>query len=257
MSPIQGAKTADQPLDRAFALLSALANESAPMSVTELANACKYPVPTVHRVAAQLEKRGLMKRALGSKKLLVGPALVGLATAAIEAAMRSDQTHQILVALASELGEACQIGVRSGDDVAYVDAARTTRASGLQFEQGRRAPLYCTSIGKIHLGELSDRELDDWLARTELTRFAPGTIVSRKGLKAAVREVRARGWAASNEEFTPGVVGCAVPVRLPNGRLLAGLGVSVPSARMPFEKIEVLLPALQRAAHRIAAVCAG
>lgn len=257
MSPIQGGAAADQPLDRAFALLSALASESGPMSVTELANACKYPIATVHRLTAQLERRGLIKRALGSKKLLIGPALVALATAAIEAAIRSDQTHQILVALAGELGEACHIGVRSGDEVVYIDAARTTRSSGLQFEQGRRAPIYCTSIGKIHLGELTDRELDDWLAHTELTRFAPGTIVSKQRLKAVVREVRKRGWAASNEEFTPGVVGCAVPVRLPNGRLLAGLGVSVPNARMPFEKLDLLLPALQRAARRISAVCAG
>ena len=66
----------DQPIDRAFAILAALASVARPASMTELAALCGVPVPTVHRFAAQLEERGLVKRALGSKKLLVGPALV-------------------------------------------------------------------------------------------------------------------------------------------------------------------------------------
>jgi DNA-binding IclR family transcriptional regulator len=51
----------------------------------------------------------------------------------------------------------------------------------------------------------------------------------------------------------PGVVGCAVPVRLGNGVLLAGLGVSVPSARMPFTKVKAFVPPLIAAAREIAA----
>lgn len=251
------AAAADQPLDRAFGLLGTLATESRALSVTELAALCAYPVPTVHRLVAQLEKRRLVKRALGTKKVLVGPALVRMCAAVTDAAMRADHSHQILVRLADRLGEPCHLGVRSGDEVVYVDAARTNRSSGLQFEQGRRAPMHCTSIGKIYLAELTGDELDAWLARTELSKLAPATIVSRQKLKTVARETRAKGWAASNEEFAPGVVGCAVPVRLSNGKLLAGLGVSVPSARTSFSQLKSLVPALQDAARLIAESSGG
>jgi IclR family transcriptional regulator, acetate operon repressor len=242
----------DQPLDRAIALLGALASASRPLSVTELAATCAYPVPTVHRLVAQLEQRRLVKRAFGSRKVLVGPALVQLGTAAAHAAMSSDPTHRILVSLSENLGEPCHLGVRSGDEITYVDSARSRRSSGLHFEQGRRAPMHCTSIGKIYLAELSDAELDAWLAHADLQKLAPATIASRPKLKAVVKEVRKKGWATSNEEFAPGVVGCAVAVRLPDGRLLAGLGVSAPSARTSPARLRSFVAHLHEAARRIA-----
>lgn len=195
----------------------------------------------------------MVKRALGSRKLIVGAGLVRLGIGAAEAAMRSDRAHQILAALTEALGESCQIGVRVENEVVYVDSARTARSAGLHFEQGRHAPLPCTSIGKLYLAEMADEEFDSWLAHVTLRRLAPSTIVSKRRLKAVVRDIRRDGWAASNEEFVPGVVGCAVPIRLPNGSLLAGLGVSVPSARTSFGKVKAFLPSLTMAAREIAA----
>lgn len=249
--------TNQQPLDRAIAVLTALATAARPTSVTELAAICGFPVTTAHRLAAQLEKRSLVKRALGSKKLVVGAGLVRLGVAAAEAAMRSDRVHQILAALAIKLGEPCQIGVRSENDVVYVDTARAARSAGLHFDQGRHAPIQCTSIGKIYLAELSDEEFEWWLANAKLPKLAPATIISKHRLRSVVRGVRKNGWAASDEELAPGVVGCAVPIRLPNGRLLAGLGVSVPSARTSFENVKAFLPSLKVAAREIAAVSDG
>lgn len=253
MATVSRTAASDQPLDRVIALLGALASAARPLSVTELAAICDYPVPTVHRMVAQLEQRRLIKRPLGSRKVLVGPALVHLGTAAADAAMRSDDAHQILVRLAGELGEPCHLGVRAADEIVYVDAARTRRSAGLQFEPGRRAPMHCTSIGKLYLADLSEEELDGWLAHADLPKLAPATIVSKPKLKSVVREARKNGWAASNEEFAPGVVGCAVPVRLGNGKLLAGLGVSVPSARTTFSRLKAFVPVLKDAARQIAA----
>jgi len=246
-------KGQEQPLDRAFALLSALASSARPMTVTELAATCGVPVPSAHRMAAQLEARKLVKRALGSKKLVVGPGLVQLGIAATEAAMRSDETHQVLAALPARIGEPCQIGVREDNEVFYVDTARTVRPAGLHFEQGRHAPLHCTSIGKIFLAELSDEELRRWLARTPLVRFTPSTIVSAKVLKGVIAGVRKNGWVASDEEFAPGVVGCAVPIRNAKGKLIAGLGVSVPSAHASLQEVKRFVPMLSSAAREIAA----
>lgn len=244
--------TPEQPLDRAIAVLTALTGAARPLSVTDLAVICDLPVTTVHRMAAQLEKRNLVKRAMGSKKLIVGAALVRLGIAATEAAMRADRPHQILVALANEIGESCQIGVRSDDNVVYIDTARTTPSPGLHFEQGRRSPIHCTSIGKLYLADLSPQAFDWWLAETNFAQLAPGTIVSREKFRAAIEEVREQGWAANNEEFLSGLVGCAVPIRLSSGKLMAGLGLYVPTARMPFERIKEFLPALRTAAAKIA-----
>src|SRR5690606_25765059 len=134
----------------------------------------------------------------------------------------------------------------------YIDTARTTPSPGLHFEQGRRSPIHCTSIGKLYLAELTPSAFDAWLADANFTQLAPSTILSKEKFKAAIEEVRAQGWAANNEEFLPGLVGCAVPIRLSSGKLMAGLGLYVPTARMPFERIKDFLPALRTAAEKIA-----
>lgn len=251
---MQRAVKSDQPIDRAFAVLGTVVTQAKPISTTDIAMALSLPVPTVHRLVAQLEKRGLLKRALGSKKVIAGEALVRLGLSAVDAALRSDRPHQILLALAADLGEHVQVGVRSDNDVLYVDTARVPLSGpGLMFEQGRRAPLYCTSIGKIFLAEMDDEEFSQWLNQMSLPAATPQTITKRSQLRAVIADVRKTGWASSDGEFSVGVVGCAVPIRGRDGRLVAGLGLSVPSARMSMPDLARYRPKLEAAARAIAA----
>jgi DNA-binding IclR family transcriptional regulator len=245
-------KSAEQPLDRAFAVLGAVVASDRALSITEIAQQCCLPVPTVHRIVAQLEDRALLKRALASKKLLVGASLVRLGAAAVEASTRSDEVHRILEALANELGEHCQLGMRSGNEVVYSDTVRAARSTGLHFQQGNRAPLYCCSTGKLFLAEMQPEEFEGWLKSIPRKPLTRRTLVSERALRAAVNGAREKGWAASNEEMAAGVVGCAVPVRMSNGRLVAALGISVPNARMSFGELEEFRPSMQRTALAIA-----
>jgi IclR family transcriptional regulator, acetate operon repressor len=243
----------DQPLDRALAVLSAVADAAHAISMTEIAAECGLPVPTVHRIVAQLERRGLLNRALGSKKLVVGRELVRLGMASLEGALRTDRPHHILATLANRLGEHCQIGRRFDDAIVYIDSATVQRTDGLYFEQGGRAPMHCTSTGKLFLAEMSDADLDFWIAHADLKRMAPATIVSAHALRTVVRKVRQEAWATTIGELVVGVVGCAVPIRTASGRLIAGLGVSAPVARTSPEQLRKYRPLMQSAAAEIAA----
>jgi IclR family acetate operon transcriptional repressor len=248
----------EQPMDRAFAILGAVVAAAGPQSVTDIAAALSLPVPTAHRLVAQLEKRGLLKRSLGSKKVVIGEAFVRLGISAVDAALRGDRPHQILLALSASLGEHVQVGIRSDNEVLYVDTARVPLSGpGLMFEQGRRAPLYCTSIGKIFLAEMADEEFSQWLAQMPLPAITSHTITKRPQLRAAVLKVRNTGWASSDEEFAAGVVGCAVPIRRADGQLVAGLGLSVPSARTSLADLAHYRPKMEAAARSIAAALAA
>jgi IclR family transcriptional regulator, acetate operon repressor len=247
-------KDEQQPLDRALAILMDVVAVAKPVSVTDIASSCELPVPTAHRLVAQLEQRGLLKRALGSKKVIAGEALLQLGLSALNSSMCSDRPHQIVVSLAADLGEHVQVGIRSDNDVLYVDTARAPRpAAGLQFEQGRRAPLYCTSIGKIFLAEMTDEDLSWWLAHTPLRAQTARTITDPAKLRAIVGEVRKKSWAVSDDEFAVGVVGCAVPIRHPDGTLVAGLGISVPSPRLTVDELTQFRSRMEAAARAITA----
>lgn len=177
--------------------------------------------------------------------------------ASLEAALRMDRPHQILVTLANQLGEHCQIGRRVDNHIIYVDTAKALRSEGLYFEQGKIAPLYCTSIGKLFLAEMSDADFEWWLSCAQLNRLTPSTIVTLGPLRAQVKRVRRERWAVSNQELMIGVVGCAVPIRDSSGRLTAGLGISAPSAHVPFEHLQRFRSVMESSATQIAAALAS
>ena len=238
----------DGPLDRAFAIVGHIAEQTKATSVVEIAKALSLPLPTAHRLIGNLEQRGLVQKALGTKRYVVGNHLVTLSAKVIGASFRTARRHAVLRAVAGEIGEQCEIGVVRDNVVAYIDSVRVSQPQGLQFNPGEAAPLHCTSTGKIYMSRLPHKARDRLVRALTLTRYTDTTIGDPKTLMGVLDETRRRGWAKTNEEFVKGVVGCAVPIMSPDGELIACLGVSVPVARVSYAELDGFIAPLQRAA---------
>ncbi|GKQ55707.1 transcriptional regulator [Bradyrhizobium sp. Ce-3] len=238
----------DGPLDRAIAILTFVAEQKKALSAAEIATALSLPLPTAHRLIGNLETRGLIQKALGTKRYVVGSRLVTLAAKTIGAAFRTVRRHAVLSAVADRIGEQCEIGVVRDNVVVYVDSVRSKQQQALQFNPGEAAPLHCTSTGKIYMSRLPAKVRERLVRSLPLVRYTPTTIADPDALLALLEETRRRGWAKTNEEFVRGVVGCAVPIVSPDGDLIACLGVSVPAARVGFAGLDAFIAPLQEAA---------
>jgi DNA-binding IclR family transcriptional regulator len=238
----------DGPLDRAFAIVGHVAAQTKAVSVAEIAKALSLPLPTAHRLIGNLEARGLLQKALGTKRYVVGNQLVTLSAKVIGAAFRTARRHAVLRAAAGEIGEQCEIGVVRDNVVTYVDSVRVSQPQGLQFNPGEAAPLHCTSTGKIYISRLPETAREKLVRALALTKYTETTIVDCDALMKVLEETRRRGWAKTNEEYVKGVVGCAVPILSPDRELIACLGVSVPVARVSFAELDRFIVPLQRAA---------
>jgi IclR family transcriptional regulator, acetate operon repressor len=238
----------DGPLDRAIAILTFVAEQKKALSAAEIAAALSLPLPTAHRLIGNLENRGMIQKALGTKRYVVGSKLVTLAAKTIGAAFRTVRRHAVLSAVADRIGEQCEIGVVRDNMVVYVDSVRSKQQQALQFNPGEAAPLHCTSTGKIYMSRLPAKVRQRLVHSLPLVRYTPTTIAAPDALLALLEETRRKGWAKTNEEFVRGVVGCAVPIVSPAGDLIACLGVSVPAARVGFAGLDAFIPPLQEAA---------
>jgi IclR family acetate operon transcriptional repressor len=244
---VQQAKT-DGPLDRAFAVIAYVAGQTKAVSAAEIAKALSLPIPTAHRLIGNLEERGLLQKALGTKRYVVGNQLVTLSAKVIGAAFRTARRHAVLRAVADEIGEQCEIGVVRDNVVTYVDSVRVLQPQGLQFNPGEAAPLHCTSTGKIYMSRLSERAREKLVRALTLTKYTETTIANPEALMRVLEKTRRRGWAKTNEEYVKGVVGCAVPILSPDRDLIACLGVSIPVARVSFAELDHFIAPLQKAA---------
>lgn len=238
----------DGPLDRAFAILDFVATQLKAVTAADIAKNLDLPLPTAHRLISNLESRGLLQRAAGTKRFVVGNNLVVLAGKTIGSAFRTARRHAVLQNVAAEIGEQCEIGIVRNNEVVYVDSVRVKAPHGLQFDPGHSAPIYCTSTGKIYMSTLPIKPREKLVRSLHMEQHTDRTITDPDALLVVLDETRREGWARTNEEFVKGVVGCAVPILAPGGTLIACLGVSVPVARVSFDELQRCREPLVKAA---------
>jgi IclR family transcriptional regulator, acetate operon repressor len=239
------------PIDKTLAILETVAALCRPASITDISVATSIPAPTVHRIAAQLVERRLLRRVVSSRRFLPGPRLLQLGLECIQSQIYADKPHVLLKSLAVEVGEFALISMVLDDEQVCIDSAGVHRPSGLHFEQGYRAPLHCTSIGKLYLSQLSDIHLDAWLKGSCLRPYSGKTISKTDELRQHCIEVRRLGYASCNEEYYPGVVGCSVRIPLSDKAGFLGLCISAPSARVGHDQIVRYVPRLHKVAQQI------
>jgi len=109
----------------------------------------------------------------------------------------------------------------------------------VDFQIGDRAPLHCTSIGKIFLA-FEDARLVERVIRNGLPKRARKTITDPDRLRAEVQRVRRQGYAFDDFEFADDMRCVAVPVFGKDGKLVGGISLSGPSSRHSQARLEEL-----------------
>lgn len=247
-----GTESRDSPTARALEVLQSVAARAQPVAMSELAAALDIPPPTVHRIAMHLEELGYLRRALNSKRFVVGPRLAKLGLNAIAAHAQDAPRHAILQRVADVVGEHCAISVVQQNEVLVIDSVQASRLGhpgGLRFIPGGRTPLHCTSTGKLFLAYLSDPEQRRLLRALHLQRYTDKTIVDKKELVGKLKIIRKLGWASTSEEYLLGVAGCGVPIFGRQGDFLASVSITVPIAHMTLAEMQGHIPVLQHAAR--------
>jgi IclR family acetate operon transcriptional repressor len=238
------------PTAKMFAVLQVFA-ERGSARLTDIAVELNVPKTTLHHITTQLEELGYLQREPGGRQLTIAPRLAKLSSDILGTAMRYAPRHAIIERLAASLGESCSLGIRVGHEVVYLDDMTGPSPLAFNFQTGRRTPLYCTSTGKLFLSRMTEAELDRYLESEPLVEHTPRTITDPNRLREALSEITESNFAYSDDEFVLGVVGAAVPVLDRDGRMLAGLAVSIPGVRMSFSDLPKLKPALAFAADEL------
>src|SRR5436853_311982 len=140
-------------------------------------------------------------------------------------------TERFLCDLVEEFNETASAGMLDDLDVVYVLRQRTPRLLHLDIRPGSRLPAHISSIGRVLLANSHQHQIDRYFQRAVIKRYTAMTITEPKKLRDAIKGVRETGFAVVTGELDEGICGVAVPMREPGGRVVAALGVSLPSRR--------------------------
>lgn len=241
-------------LDKALIVLEAIVARPRPVGLPDLSAELGLPRQTIHRILQQLAENGLLIRDPSRDRYAIGPRLSHLALSSLSSANQGAPVRAILTDLVAEIGETCNVGVLDGLDFVYLDRVECSWSLRVHLKPGSRVPAYCTSGGKVLLAHL-DAPLRAGLLRSRsLEAYTGATMTIPAVLEAELDQVRARGFAMNDEEFTVGIIGAAVPILDAKGRALGALAVHGPSPRLSVSRARSYLPQLKAAAGKLASV---
>ncbi|WP_262847802.1 IclR family transcriptional regulator [Mumia quercus] len=203
-----------QMVGRVSALLRALAATESDdgLTTTEVGRATGLPRPTVHRLLESLAQEGMVDRDGRSGRWFLGPELFVLGARAASRFAVTDEAVAAVRRLAEATGESAFFSVRRGDETVVLlrqDGAFPIRSFVLY--EGARFPLGVVSAGIVVLAYLDDREIDDYLARTDLAA-AWGDAHSDAAIRDRIGLTRERGWAVNPGLVVEGSWGMAAAV---------------------------------------------
>ncbi|WP_433532793.1 IclR family transcriptional regulator domain-containing protein [Micromonospora sp. CA-263727] len=220
------------------------------MTLSEIAGATGLARPTVRRILLTLDDLGYVRSA--ERGFALTPRVLELGMAYINSLDMWEIARPHMQHLVTLTNESTSMAQLDGSDIVYVTRVAVPKIITLAVTIGTRFPAPATSMGKVLLAALSEAELDRVLALPGRSGIAPRWRPDRAALDAALREVRARGWALADEDLAPGIRSVATGVRDGQGRVVAALNVTVHAAETSVRTLtEEHLPRLLCAAADI------
>jgi IclR family acetate operon transcriptional repressor len=245
-----------QSLDRGLSILEAVALSRDPVPLKDLTELLGIDRSNAFRLANTLRQRRFLSNPDGSKEYVLGPATWRLA--------RRYGRHRLVTlchdhvrALGEETGETAHLAVREGSQALFLDhhvaEGQVVTVSG---QTGEYVPLHNTAHGKALIADCTRADLRTILADAPLRATTRRTIVSLDRLADACARIRAEGIAVDDGEFVEEVRCVAAPVRDQDGRIVASVGISAPTARFPLKRFAATSRQVSEIARAIGATLA-
>jgi IclR family pca regulon transcriptional regulator len=225
-------------LGRGLSVLEAFCRESPSLSLTEIVGATGLNKSTAFRFTHTLEDLGFLERDPETKQYRPGLKVLRLGFTALNSLEMGQIAQPYLKALSARCGWTSNMTVRDEAEIVYVARNKTQQILSVDLHLGSRLPVYCTSMGKAQLIDLSYQDLRGLLGEGPYERRATNTITTLEALVVELNQVREMGYAVADEELTPGLRAVAAPVRGHTEQIVAAVNISVAGARVSREELE-------------------
>jgi len=235
---------------RALKVLEILGATRAPRSVAEVATGIGADRSTAYRMLMTLMDAGYVVRDDRTRTYRLGYKILTLSKWLLSEDDKSELILACLKAISEGTGETVHYSVLDRDKAALLFRAKGTQLVAVDFQIGDRAPLHCTSIGKVLLA-FQDPEVVEGVIARGLPRVARNTITDPQAFRVELQRVRVQGYAYDDLEFADDMRCVAVPVFEKGGAAAGGISLSGPASRYTPQKLAELRDIALAAARRM------
>jgi len=203
-------------IDKCFAILELLAQSKTPLGISEISRKLDLNKSSVFNTVHTLRDLNVLENQPDGK-FVFGTRLYILGNTAGKRSALIQTAHPYLRAINERTKLSAFLGLRSDRQAILIDKADSAYGVKVSSEIGMQMPVLAGAGIKAMLSQLSNEEIDEILARTELKRYTPYSITDKGVYKKEILQVRREGIAYDKEEYIEGMVAFGIPVKA-NGK---------------------------------------
>jgi IclR family transcriptional regulator, pca regulon regulatory protein len=249
-NPFEGDPNFVLSLARGLKVIEAFEGHTEGLTVADAARRSGISRAAVRRLLLTLKMIGYAES--DGRTFRLKARILNLGFSYLSSASLSAIAQPVLEHLTELLHESSSLSVLDGEQIVYIARSATKRVMSVGLSVGSKLPAYCTSMGRVLLSALPEQEFATFLDQVALKPLTSKTITDKVLFADIIRQIRADGYALTDEELEVGLRSIAVPITAINGRVVASMNVGVHAARVSCpELIHRVLPILHENAETL------
>jgi IclR family pca regulon transcriptional regulator len=231
-------------LEKGLAIIEAFGILNRPLTLSEAAEITGHSRASARRSLLTLQGLGYVQS--DGKYFRLAPRVLRLGYAYVSSTTLAKIVQPTLEAVSERTRESSSLAVLDGSDVVFLARAASRRSLSTGLGLGSRLPAHCAATGRVLLAALPPEEAERRLQRMVRQARTPNTCTSIPDLMRVLDEVRAQGYAVSNEEIELGLRSIAVPILDAGGQTIASMSIAASASRRTLDSmLDTLLPELE------------
>lgn len=239
-----------QSIRKAAEALKLLSQPPYETSVGELARALGITASNASRIFAEMREAELVDQDTATRRYRPGALVMRLASGFLQTTNVMRCVEEAMVALATRTHHTAWTGALEGTEVVTLGTQHGGFPVRFGIELGRRLPCHATAMGKALLALLPDDEVRQRLPG-ELAATTQYSLRTVDSLIEELAEVRACGYACSNQELFLGIKTISIALQSPLNPSPVALSLSYPLLSVDASTEQALIADLISTGHSV------
>ena len=244
-------KSSNKSLLKAVQVIKSFSPDALELGAAEASRKSGIPKATAHRILATLSEGGLLEQNKSTGKYRIGPGLYMQGSLYLSTTDIFKAAGSVVKELNDLTSECVYIAILCGANVVLIMKEESKYDFRLATHIGSILNIYATGMGKALLSELTEAEIDSIIPGERLPPRSKNTIATKAELKSELEQIRKTGTSIDMEENSEGVIGIASVIRDRSSKVVAALGIPVPSFRTNQASRELIAKLVQLASSLI------
>lgn len=240
-----------QSVERIVKIVSSFSLEESRLSLDDLTKKSGLPKATVYRIAEALCEEHVLEKDSLTSTYRIGIKLFELGSLYLSSMRLKDVAFAEMEKLHFQTGETIHMGILDGTEVVSIEGFESFKSLHTKLYIGKRAPLYCTAVGKAILAFLPEADREGLIDTLDLIPQTSKTITDKAKLREELERIRSRGTAFDKGENEDGIACVGAPIFDSSGVVVASISISGPIFRMEEEVMKKYSDLLKKVVSRI------